>query len=331
MADGQAGDVLRRHVERPLEFGVDGDDVGAQQAGDVEGLGRGGELIAVAGVALPQRAEHRHVVSGVGEVRMDLIGQNGHAVGDADVAQTTQLVGAPHAADRVVRVAQHQRRAPRIGRLGLQIVEIHDVTSVVTQDEAVVEYGQAVVLRGGGERIVDGSLQDHLVAGMGDRTQCGVDRGHDPVRQAHPGRVDVPVVPTTHPCRQRAEIPVGRVIVSEDVMLGGFDQRFYDFRSRLEFHVGNGHGDHVLASHTHVILDHVPFDGCGAAPFDHGLEIVHVCSSYVFDGAGTRSWADAPRCACLLCAHPLEKPSEAFAFKGFLCAEQDSNLRPADP
>lgn len=53
MADGQAGDVLRRHVERPLEFGVDGDDVGAQQAGDIEGLGRGGELIAVAGVALP--------------------------------------------------------------------------------------------------------------------------------------------------------------------------------------------------------------------------------------------------------------------------------------
>lgn len=90
---------------------------------------------------------------------MDLIGQNGHAVGDADVAQTTQLVGAPHAADRVVRVAQHQRRAPRIGRLGLQIVEIHDVMSVVTQDEAVVEYGQAVVLRGGGERIVDGSCR----------------------------------------------------------------------------------------------------------------------------------------------------------------------------
>ena len=280
MADGEARDVLGRDVERALELGIGGDHVRAQQPGQVEGLGRRGELEAMLSVPLPQRAVHRHRVPRIGEVGVDLIGEHRHAVVDADVAESPELVGAPHASDRIVGVAQHDGRAARVGGFGGQIVEIHGVMAGLVHDQLVVEDGEPVVLGRRSERVVDGSLDDDLVSGMGHRAQGRVDGRHDAVGQAHPFRPDPPVVAAVHPADQRVEIRVGRIIVAEDVGLRGMDERVDDLGGRLELHVGHGHGDHVVVPGAHVLLDHVPLHGSGVPPVHQGLKIVHAEHSF---------------------------------------------------
>ena len=274
VADGQTGDVLGGHVEGALEFRVRDDDVGAQQAGQVEGLGGRGEFHAVHGVALPQVREHRDLVAGVFEVGVDLVGQDRHAVLDADVRQAAQFVGAPDAADRVVRVAQHDGGAARVGGLGLQVLVVHHVAAVLKL-QRVVQQGQAVVAGGGHERRVGRALHDHAVAGVGHGAQGRVDGRHDAVGERDPFGLDAQRVAAPHPAHQGIEILVGGVVVAEDVMLGGVDQRLHDLGGGLELHIGHGQGDDILIARPHIGFDHVPL-GRGRAPAVHQrLEIVH--------------------------------------------------------
>ena len=52
--------------------------------------------------------------AGAREVGVDLVGDDGDAVAQADVADAPQLVGGPSAADGVVRVAQDEQLRARL-------------------------------------------------------------------------------------------------------------------------------------------------------------------------------------------------------------------------
>ena len=84
---------------------VGGEYVRDLDAGDVERLGRGDAGRGIAHQLLRQRGKRRIVVTGIGELAMDLVGNDENAVLEADPADTLQFLPRPYAPGRIVRIA----------------------------------------------------------------------------------------------------------------------------------------------------------------------------------------------------------------------------------
>jgi hypothetical protein len=130
------------------------------------------------------RVEHQAAV--------DLVGADDEVVALGELGDAGELVAVEHAADRVVRVAQHEQ--PRaVGEGGLGGGPVPAPAPAVMDEgrgeQALPEVGRRVqegrVHRGGGE---------HAVAGLADRPHRHVEAG-DHARQPHqPVGLDVPAV-----------------------------------------------------------------------------------------------------------------------------------------
>ena len=146
-------------------------------------------------------------------------------------------------------------------------------------DECVVEDRQPIVLRGRGEGVIHRPLDHDRIARVCERAQGRMDSGHHTVGERDPFRAHLHVVPARHPTGEGCEIIVGGVVIAEHIVSGCVHDRLDDLRRRFEFHVGDGHGDHVVIAFAHVVFDQFPFDRCGVASFYTCREVVHALPS----------------------------------------------------
>ena len=100
--------------ERRAQVGVGNEDVGQLQSGQIERFAGRRAHHGVSRVGIAERGVRHVLEAGAREVGVDLVGDDGDAVAQADVADAPQLVGGPSAADGVVRVAQDEQLRARL-------------------------------------------------------------------------------------------------------------------------------------------------------------------------------------------------------------------------
>ena len=164
-------------VDAAAHVGVVGHDGGDLQACHVERLGGREACHRPVAHCLAHRGIGRVGVSRHHELAVDFVGDDGHAVAQADVAQAGQFVARPHAACGVVGVAEQHDLHARVGRTAFQVVEVHAV-GLVFIDEGTFLHRASVVADGGEETVVHGRLHQHLVARCGERLDDGREGGH---------------------------------------------------------------------------------------------------------------------------------------------------------
>ncbi len=199
-AEGQAGDERRGGLGG-------GDDLGALEAGEVERLRGRAEGDAALGGGARDGEEGQVGRPRQGQRRVDLVGEDPAPVALRGRGDRLQLLPVGNAAARVVGAAEDQRHralseAP-LDRLGVEPA-VHQW-----------RFGQLApeLLDHPEERVVDGGVDHHRVAGLGDRLQQGDDRA-DHVGtwgRPHQGR---PPSPSAGPRSRRkprpASVPAAR-------------------------------------------------------------------------------------------------------------------------
>ena len=156
------------------------DVVGANQAGQVEGLARRVEshraVASIVGDAL-----RGHVpVARQDEVAPDLVGDHHAVVLAVQLHGALDLPALPDAPARVVRRAEHGGVDVVLGELGLHVLEVHPPDAVLVDLERRVHDGEAVVLQALGEANVGRAVEKDLVAGRNK----AVERGHHAAKHA---------------------------------------------------------------------------------------------------------------------------------------------------
>ena len=178
-------------------------------------------------------------MAGVGELAVDLVGDDKDVVPAADLRHQKQLFPGPHAAHGVVGVAKEQH--PAIGRQLFEKVPVHDeVLAVVPQGAVLLE--ALVVADGGEESVVAGGHHHHLVSGHGHRLDGGAVGGN------HSGGGDdilpadsLPAVPGAEPSAHYLKITVRQQFVAEDAVVQPLLQGLLDFGGDAEVHIGHPH------------------------------------------------------------------------------------------
>ena len=65
------------------------------------------------------------MVAGHHQLAVYLVGDDPHAMAQADVVHACELLACPHPSGGVVGVAEHEQLHPRVGGLALHVVEVH--------------------------------------------------------------------------------------------------------------------------------------------------------------------------------------------------------------
>ena len=177
----------------------------AFRARDVERLRRARRRERLHRRAFVDRGE-RHVTGvAVDERRVDLVGEDAHVIPVREFGQAQHLVARQHLADRVVRVAQHERVAPARER-ALDRVEIEQpsrVDALAVAQHRHLDHVDAAQSRHAQERHVRGRRHDDRMTFADDFAEEHLIRLHHIRHGANDGRIHGPVIAQL-PCGARA-------------------------------------------------------------------------------------------------------------------------------
>ena len=190
----------------------------------------------------------------------------------------------PHAPARIVRAAEHGHVDVMLLELPVHILVIHAPYAALVQRERTVDDAVAVVFDAPGEPDVGWAVQQHAVAGGGERGQRTDHTAQDPVLVADrlPGQSGDPVARGL-PVDDGAVIVVGGGEVPVGGMLRPFDDGLRDRGHGREVHVRHPHGDDVetlawrVRRESRVGAQSVDRDRIHAMPVHDGREIIRHC------------------------------------------------------
>jgi hypothetical protein len=232
------GGADRQPLDHRGRLGRSGDDLGAAQPGEVEGLRGRPESDAAAARGRGDGEKGDVLGARQGERRVDLVGEDPGTVAGGGLGDPLQLLAGGHAAGRVVRAAEDQRP----GSLREGAVDALDVELGPRQRH--FDQRAAGLLDHREEGVVDGRVDDDAVARLRDLLQ---DRrqGADHVGAGGDGGgVDRPAVPPQGEFGEDAA-QLGRIRIAAVVELDRLQQRPLDRRRQREVHLRNPGREHV--------------------------------------------------------------------------------------
>ena len=97
------------------------------------------------------------------------------------------------------------------------------------------------------EAVVDRCENYHILARLSSGLEYSIDGRHHAGGVFYPLAVDVPVVAAVKPVDDRGEELFGHVGISKHAMLQALLECIHDAWSSLEVHVGNPHGNDIIA------------------------------------------------------------------------------------
>jgi hypothetical protein len=209
-------------------------------------------------------------VSAVDEVVVDLVGDDEEVALHRDTSEGLELLPRPNAAGGIVGAAEDEHPARGVD-LRAQVVEVHRVAPAV-EPERITDDATAVVLDGVIERVIDGRLDDHSVAWLGEGADTVVEGGNDARGQCHPGLLDLPAVAAFEPVDRGLPERRRDEGIAVDAVRGPAADSLDDGRRGLEVHVGHPHRDGVLDLEDLTGID--PLQRFGVRPVDDLVEIV---------------------------------------------------------
>ncbi len=208
---------------------------------------------------------------------MDLVRDDGDAVSCTDVKHALQLTSRPHAADGVVRAAQHEHGVRGVRGLALQVVEVHAVARRAVRTvhhERVPHDAPAAGLDRHEERVVHRRLHDDAVARARERAHRVEDRGHHARRRHHPLALGRPAMAALLPAKARGEELVRGVRVAHDGAIQPVAKRLLHLRRVLKLHVRHGKRHDVWPQIGLVAIHLLPLCRSRAAALWQSLKVV---------------------------------------------------------
>lgn len=244
--------VVDGAVDAHAHVAVGADYVGNLQTRDVEGLAR---RHAGDGACREVGSDGREGGVAVGredEFAVDFVRDDDDVVAHGYLAHAGEFFACPDAPGGVVGVAQQEKADGGVGAVALEVGEVYAVVAVLINEGTLVNPAAVVAYRRE-EAVIDGSLDQHLVAG----TREGLDDGRE--RRDHAGgvddcaRVDGPAVARAEPVADSGVVFLADKGVAEDALVDTAAQGIGDAGSGPEVHVGNPHGQDV------GVIGRVPF------------------------------------------------------------------------
>jgi hypothetical protein len=232
-------------------------------------VGGDGDAIHLGGESgdghVPVRSEDQVVVN--------LVGEDGHVVAQADVGDPLQLLPPPDPAHRVVGVAQDQELG--IARLRLQIVEVNGVDAVAL-DEAILQKAPLVDPDRPEERVIDRRLKDDPVPLGRQCLQEMADGGHHAGGEKDTGGIHRIAMAAGPPVHDGLGVLRGLQVIPVDAVGHQAAQGGGDALRHAEVHVGDPERQEI--GPTIPLLQIVVLGGIGVATRDDLVEVrQHAC------------------------------------------------------
>ena len=182
------------------------------------------------------------------DVAVDLVGHDDDVVLDADVKQSAELSGLPHAPDGVVWAAEQKQTRSRVRGFYGEVFEVDAVARPaggaervpVGRQERVFYDTPPAALDGVSEGAINGWLDDHAVAFGGEAANGVEEGGHDARGRGDPVLLGWPSVPATLPKHASLVVLVGRIGVPQAAGLGEARERLCDGGRKRKLHVRDG-------------------------------------------------------------------------------------------
>ena len=181
------------------------------------------------------------------QVGVDLVGDDLHAVLHADIAHLLELLAGPAAAHGVVGIAEDEVLGAVLG-LGLKVLQIHGVIAVFVPLQGADHQLPAGVVHHVGKGVVDGLLNEHLVAGLGEHGQHHTHAGHHTRGKGHLGNVRQPAVALLLPGGDSLKVLGGAPGIAKDTLVGPLLDGFHDAGRRTEVHICDPQRDDVIGA-----------------------------------------------------------------------------------
>ena len=150
-------------VDALPSFGLMTNDVCDLQTGNIEGFRGRVEHHTVVPACIAYGCKGLVGVAGHGELTVDFIGNNLHAMLQANVVHAFKFFFCPHASRGIMRIAEQEYGGFLIGTLALEVFEINHV-AVTLSAKWIFQDLTTVVFDRREETVVDGSLYQCLVA-----------------------------------------------------------------------------------------------------------------------------------------------------------------------
>ncbi len=174
------------------------------------------------------------------EVGMNLVGDNRHAMRQANLAYAAQLVGAPLAPHWVVWTAQYEKLRSAFLKRALEALEIHSITaSLGIAHKRVFRHTTTIVFDHQAKRIIYRRLNKHEIARLRVGANSRGQREHHARRMHRPLSLRAPTVVALEPTLHRRVVGIGRHGVAEYAMSHARLQRFNSLGHNAEVHIGH--------------------------------------------------------------------------------------------
>ena len=262
------------------------EDVRILQTGDVECLRRRGTDDGIVRRLAADGGEGRVGIAGVGEVFMDFIRDDLHAVAQADLCISRKLFLRPDASGGIVRRAEERELHAAFDDLLFHVIEI-DLIVAFFQDEAAVHEAAAILLDGGKEGIVDRLVKQDAVPRLRQCFDGDIDGRHDARGLDEPFRLDGPVEIGLLPGSECFEVGAACFRVAEDAMVYAGMKRTDDGLGHAEIHVRHPEGKDIsrfAALHGEIVLE-----AAGASPVNDGIKVKYMHRKVLLSRAGLAS------------------------------------------
>ena len=226
---------------------------------------------------------------------MNLVADNLHTVAKADVVHALQLFACPYMSDGVVGIAEYEERGLIVGTQFFKGSPVDERAAVHVQWQ--FQHFAAVVADGREETVERRRLQQHTLAGHGERLDDTRECRNDARGVLYPFAADGPAVASAEPADDGVVVAVGHLCVAEDAVLDAFPQSLGDAWCRLEIHVGHPHGQDVAFDKSVLTVKLVvPLVASCAATLGEFVEIVFHVRSVMMQLPGClRYWSMVTR------------------------------------
>ena len=217
---------------------------------------------------------------------MNLIGENKYIMLPAQAADPGKVFPAPDFSDRVLRVAEEQHGDLRIGKLLLQVTEIHFILPVPV-DERILQYLPAVAVDAADKMVIYRRLDDDLLTGDGEFPDCCGQGGDYPGGKGQLFIADFQAVVLSPPVPVSVVQLIRNDAVAKNTVGGTLLNGPAD--------AGRGREVHIRHPHGQLIFRQVPFQRTGSGPVGDLIKtVIHFC--YLFHKLPGRQ--ASRRCDC---------------------------------
>ena len=202
---------------------------------------------------------------------MDLVGEDHHAAGRAEVGQADERRAVPDDAAGVVGIREDEHPALRIDD-AFEILEIHLVGAVRPLAQRVADHLAAVALGHQAEGVVDRRLDDNPLVGGEQAVYGHADPLDDAGDVGDPLGADLPAVVRADPVDDRRAVVRRFERIAQHGVFEPPAERVEDEVGGFEIHVGDPQGHEVPAAVG--LREAVVLDTVGAVPLDPTVEVV---------------------------------------------------------